>query len=67
MTDWMVRTKKFVELFQKEGKKIRTGFVINEDEYSKFRSFCKKRGIIPSTIIDLIIRDFNSNFNTEEK
>jgi hypothetical protein len=57
--------QKLLEL-KTPGEKCKTSFSLNAAEYEKFRDLCKQRGIIPSELIDLFIKEVNQEYNEPE-
>ena len=53
--------EKFIELFTAKEKKMRTSFHLIESTYREFARLCKERGIIPSDVVNFMIKDFLEN------
>ena len=58
-------TQQFVEMNEGRSEKTRTSFNISTAIFEKFNEYCKERAIIPSDIIDFMIRDFLANLENK--
>ena len=43
----------------KAPRKTRTSFNLDVDQYSLLKRFCKSKGLIPSDILNALIKEFN--------